>query len=192
MLQICSFTLQLQMLLEMLPLKGILQISIPLQLVICSFLTFCYLPPGKCANISMQIPAQSSLFLNTNYNLQMRSGFKTAISICKPKSYAALAQPPDKTSDLLSGSLHLLNISMSSSTWTKGPWFVTKEKTKVQKVIFNRVIHTVVLSWQNVCHSFLKCSELFPTNLKTNRRWQELHENYSCWWNRKYPARDRM
>lgn len=116
MLQICSFTLQLQMLLEMLPLKGILQISIPLQLVICSFLTFCYLPPGKCANISMQIPAQSSLFLNTNYNLQMRSGFKTAISICKPKSYAALAQPPAKTSDLLSGSLHLLNISMSSST----------------------------------------------------------------------------
>lgn len=39
------------------------------QLVICSFLTFCYLPPGKCTNISMQIPAQSLLLLNTNYNL---------------------------------------------------------------------------------------------------------------------------
>lgn len=39
------------------------------QLVICSFLTFCYLPPGKCTNISMQIPGQSLLLLNTNYNL---------------------------------------------------------------------------------------------------------------------------
>lgn len=39
------------------------------QLVIGSFLTFCYLPPGKCTHISMQIPGQSLLLLNTNYNL---------------------------------------------------------------------------------------------------------------------------
>lgn len=32
-------------------------------------------------------------------------------------------------SDLLSGSAHLLKVSMSSSTWTKGPWS-KKKKTK--------------------------------------------------------------
>lgn len=58
--------------------------------------------------------------------------------------------------------------------------------------MFNRVIHTVVLSKQNLFYDFLKLSEFIKTNLKANRRWQELHENYSCRWNRKYPTRDGM
>lgn len=64
------------------------------------------------------------------------------------------------TNNLLSGSLHLLNISMSSSTWTKGPWFVTPKKKKKVRRLFsiewyilwfcqNRTSLTTFWSFQN-------------------------------------------
>lgn len=54
------------------------------------------------------------------------------------------------------------------------------------------MIQTVALSKDSVFCDFLKFTEFIKTNLKTNRRWQELHENYSCWWNRKYTTWDGM